>query len=110
MDQTYPAMNYSLHTTLFTLADRRHVHPESLIPTGCEREIECWSETAVSRRYFTCLSKWTCRARFIHLVVVRRRRRRRRRHRKIGGTRANADSAIATPNRDVSHGVVPIRQ
>lgn len=97
-------MNYSLHTTLFTLADRRHVHPESLIPTSCEREIERWSETAVSRRYFTCLSKRTCRARFIHLVVV-----------VVVVTvksvaRANADSAIAAPNRDVSHGVVPIRQ
>lgn len=80
-DQTHPAVN-SLHTTLFTLADRRHVRPESLIPTDCEREIESKSERR-RRRCLADISPVCQNERAVRDSSVSSRR---RRH-EIGGTR-----------------------
>ena len=88
----HSAVNYSQHTTLFTLADRRHVHPESLIPTSCNREQE--RDDSVSPIFH--LSVKTDVSCDIHPVSSRRRH-------EIGGT---AD-AIAAPNRNVSHDSSP---
>lgn len=85
-DQTHSALNYSQHTTLFTLADWRHVRSESLIPTSCEREIE--STTRARRR---------CLADISPVLLVTKRTRRRRRD--IGGTRADADSPTIAMSR-----------
>ena len=86
----------TLSTTLFTLADRRHVHPESLIPTSCKREIQ------------RARARWQCLADISPVCqngrVMRDPSVSSCCHREIGGT---ADARIAAPNRNVSYGSSP---